>query len=126
MNITSSDYIVYKIYSVSLYRSSHRSCSLKKDVLQNQSGKIHRKTPVSESLLNKVYQKKTRCFSVNFAKFLEILFTEYIQTTASAFKTKKITILVLLLYFYCPFILVVLGRAFLCGKRSETAIGSIL
>ena len=54
-------------------RSSHRSCSTKISVLKNFA-----KTPVLESLVNKVvvnFIKKRfqhRCFPVNIAKFLRI------------------------------------------------------
>ena len=54
-------------YEKNIYKSSHRRCSIKKSVLK-KFHKIHRKTSVSESLLQKRLQHK--CFSVDFAKFL--------------------------------------------------------
>ena len=59
-----------------LFKSSHRKCSAKKDVLKNFL-KFHRKTPVLESLFNKVaglcnFIKKRlqyRCFPVKIVKF---------------------------------------------------------
>ena len=62
-----------------LNRSSHRRCSIKKSC-SKKFRNIHRKTPVLESLFNKVAELKAckfikkklqrRCFPVNIAKFL--------------------------------------------------------
>ena len=63
--------------SIAKTRSSHRRCSLKK--MFQKFRKLHRKTPVLESLFNKVAGLKTcnlikkrfqrRCFLLKFLKF---------------------------------------------------------
>ena len=75
------------------YRSSHRKCSIKisEKRCSQKFSKIHRKTPVSESLFNEVaglrpkarnYIKKdslAQVFPLNFAKFLR---TPFLQNTS--------------------------------------------
>ena len=79
MNMKMEDSKFFKF----LLRSSHHGCSIKKTVLK-KSGNIHRKTPVLESLFNKVaglqscnFIKKRpqhMCFPMNIAKFLKTSF----------------------------------------------------
>ena len=74
-------------------RSSHQRCSLRKGVLGQKFHKIHRKHLCRVSLFDKLVGLRPatlltkrlwhRCFPVNFAKFLNYLFREYLRTTAS-------------------------------------------
>ena len=78
---------------IKTFKSSHRRCSVRNDVLKNFN--IHRKTPVLEFFLNKVTGLKAcnfifenrlqhRCFPVNIANFLKTtFFEEPLQTTTS-------------------------------------------
>ena len=86
--VTISCWLLMKLLSVNMMiksnlRSSHRRCSGKKRLLRNFT-KIHRKTPVRESLFYQsckpqlaILIKKRlwhRCFPVNFAKSLRTSF----------------------------------------------------
>ena len=71
-------------WSLITFRSSHRRCSVKKVFLE--ISQIHRKTPVPESLFNKVAGLRSATFLkkklwrsrllVNFAKFLRTPFQQ--------------------------------------------------
>ena len=70
-------------------RISHMRCYVRNGVLRKGARKIHRETPVSETLYQWRDVKKGhwhRCFPANFAKFLRTPFiAEHLQTFASAF-----------------------------------------
>ena len=72
MNMKMEDSKFFKF----LLRRSHHGCSIKKIVLK-KSGNFHRKTPVLESLFNKVeglQKPQHMCFPMNIAKFLKTSF----------------------------------------------------
>ena len=76
-------------------RSSHRICT---KICSNKFRKFHRKTPVLESLFNKVTQGKRlkhRCFPVKLVKFLRICFEEHLRSTAPECPRKISPLLVL-------------------------------
>ena len=77
---------------MSLFRSSHQRCSVRKGALRNFA-KFTGKHLCQGLFLNKVaglgpatlFKKRLwhRCFPVNFAQFLRIPFTEHLWATAS-------------------------------------------
>ena len=79
LGMSSHEEQTYLFYDVNPCRSSHHRCSLKKLFLKFHN--IYRKTPVMESLLNKVaglYQKQTAAM-VFSCKYCEIFKNSYFE-----------------------------------------------